>query len=53
MTVMSSIHRLTKTSASTDGVIRKLKATPNIAGTPEPETMLSDACKSNRMIVPR
>ena len=53
MTVLSSIHRLPKASAKTDGVILKLKATPTVAGTPEPGTMLIDACKSKRMTAPR
>ena len=53
MTVLSSIHRLTKTSLKIDGVIHKLKATSIIAGTPESGTMLSDACESNRTIEPK
>ena len=53
MPVLTSIYRLTKTSFMTDGAIHKLKATSNVAGTPEPDTMLSDACESKRMIVPR
>ena len=53
MTVLSPIHRLTKTSFKTGGVIRKRKATSIIAGTPEPDTILSDACESNRRIAPR
>ena len=53
MTILSSVHRLKKTSFKTDAFIRKLKATSIIAGTPEPDTMLSDACESNRRIAPR